>query len=365
MQNWDFIIAPATVEVDVNINEVVILNNSLALLDAHEHHSGLHEWLKNTYDALTPSERMFNDSISHFLNSLYLQTQTEDYPTFINQIRDLEGAAIVEIALAWRRNKPDYPGDDIVMKDQSAYIAFMRQHLAEKDADKDHQSLDMTQFEQEWVYLQQPRSFLLQIADHLQVMWDHYLKAEWERTESMLRESAEAFRRVDYSNMSAYKAIETVTGRNLRGKDHLNQKIEQVKRLIFMPSPHLGPYISWSNGIDEQTLYVIFGARSPKNTSMQSTALSRSELLVRLNALSDENRLKILELLTQADELPAQHFINELNLSQSSASRHLRQLAASGYVSERRHDVAKYYSLNSERIDDTIDAIKAFLKKDN
>jgi DNA-binding transcriptional ArsR family regulator len=51
-------------------------------------------------------------------------------------------------------------------------------------------------------------------------------------------------------------------------------------------------------------------------------------------------------------------------LSQSSASRHLRQLTASGFLSERRRDVAKCYSLNKERIDDTMHALKDFLRKE-
>ena len=66
---------------------------------------------------------------------------------------------------------------------------------------------------------------------------------------------------------------------------------------------------------------------------MKSTALSRSELLVRLNALADETRLKIIELLTQNEEMCAQDFITMLDLSQSSASRHLRQLTHGGRAS--------------------------------
>ena len=163
--------------------------------------------------------------------------------------------------------------------------------------------------------------------------------------------------------MSAFDAIETVTGRNMRGKDFFEDKLEKADKLIFMPSAHLGPYISWGETADEGTMLFFFGARPPKNAKMKSTALSRSELLVRLNALADETRLKMLEMLTESEELCAQDFITGLDLSQSSASRHLRQLTASGYLTERRRDVAKCYSINPDRIDDTIHALKTFLNK--
>ena len=98
----------------------------------------------------------------------------------------------------------------------------------------------------------------------------------------------------------------------------------------------------------------------PRGTKAISTDLNRSDLLVRLVALSDDTRLKILEMLVEQEEICAQDFINMLDLSQSSASRHLRQLTASGYLSERRRDVAKCYSLNRDRIEDTIQSLSRF-----
>src|SRR5690606_26028098 len=191
----------------------------------------------------------------------------------------------------------------------------------------------------------------------------NFLKDEWKRVKPMLQEAVDAFSEIDYEGMTAYDAIETVTGRNMRGKDFFEERLEKTDKLIFMPNAHLGPYISWGVTDDERTMLFFFGARPPKNAKMKSSALSRSELLVRLNALADETRLKILEMLTENEELCAQDFITGLDLSQSSASRHLRQLTASGYLSERRRDVAKCYSINPERIDDTIQALKIFLKK--
>jgi len=95
--------------------------------------------------------------------------------------------------------------------------------------------------------------------------------------------------------------------------------------------------------------------------SAASSALSRSELLVRINGLADDTRLRILQLLVQEGELCAQDIITRLGVSQSSMSRHLSQLRATGYLTERRREVSKCYSLNTERIDDTLRALSHFL----
>ncbi len=95
---------------------------------------------------------------------------------------------------------------------------------------------------------------------------------------------------------------------------------------------------------------------------MKSPSLSRSELLVRLSAVADDTRLQILELLTQHEELCAQDIIRLLDLSQSAASRHLRQLTATGFLVERRNEVVKCYRINPQRVDDTLRALKRFLR---
>ncbi|RMF77535.1 MAG: ArsR family transcriptional regulator [Chloroflexi bacterium] len=84
-------------------------------------------------------------------------------------------------------------------------------------------------------------------------------------------------------------------------------------------------------------------------------------MLVRMNALADDTRLRILQLLVEETELCAQDIMTRLELSQSATSRHLRMLTAAGYLTERRREVAKCYMLNEERIEDTLDALRHFL----
>jgi ArsR family transcriptional regulator len=175
----------------------------------------------------------------------------------------------------------------------------------------------------------------------------------------MLQESVEAYQKLTFSDMTPYEAIRAVTGRDMRGR--LDNKFDGADSVVFMPSAHIGPYVGHFR--EETALGISFGARLPRGAQIASSALSRSELLVRLNALADDTRLRILELLTQHDELCAQDIIEILGLSQSSVSRHLSQLTATGYLIERRREVSKCYSLNTDRVVDTLRALTNFLSR--
>jgi DNA-binding transcriptional ArsR family regulator len=111
-----------------------------------------------------------------------------------------------------------------------------------------------------------------------------------------------------------------------------------------------------------RTLYLLFGARQPQGAVNLSPELSRSELLVRVTALADDTRLRILHFIAQNGEQRSPDVIRHLNLSQSAASRHLQQLSATGYLVERWREGSKWYSLNPDRIDDTFRALSRFLQ---
>ena len=107
--------------------------------------------------------------------------------------------------------------------------------------------------------------------------------------------------------------------------------------------------------------WIVFRARIPEGAAVHSPVLRRSDLLVRLSALADDTRLRILALLAEADELDTRAIQEALDLSKSAASRHLRQLTASGYVIVRQHEKINFYRLNPERFTETWNALKAFL----
>jgi DNA-binding IclR family transcriptional regulator len=64
--------------------------------------------------------------------------------------------------------------------------------------------------------------------------------------------------------------------------------------------------------------------------------------------------MQILQLIAEKGEMRAQDIIEAIGLSQPSTSRYLSQLAAAGYLLERRVNTAKVYTLNHDRIEKTL-----------
>ncbi len=99
----------------------------------------------------------------------------------------------------------------------------------------------------------------------------------------------------------------------------------------------------------------------PEGADLIVPDLDRAEILVRLSALADDSRLQILKLISQKGEMRSQDIMRGLDMSQSATSRHLSQLNATGYLVARRCEGAKCYSMNFEKIDDTLNAVSTFL----
>ena len=80
-----------------------------------------------------------------------------------------------------------------------------------------------------------------------------------------------------------------------------------------------------------------------------STDLTRIARLCR--ALSDENRLRIVELLTAGERCVCE-LTSALDLGQSLLSHHLKTLKDAGLVTDRRDGRWVYYTLNCDALDE-------------
>jgi ArsR family transcriptional regulator len=80
-----------------------------------------------------------------------------------------------------------------------------------------------------------------------------------------------------------------------------------------------------------------------------STDLSRTSRLCR--ALADENRLRIVGLLTSGERCVCE-LTSALELGQSLLSHHLKTLKDAGLVTDRREGRWVYYALNCDALDE-------------
>jgi DNA-binding transcriptional ArsR family regulator len=96
-----------------------------------------------------------------------------------------------------------------------------------------------------------------------------------------------------------------------------------------------------------ETLWVV---RTFDPQLLRRDPLRRAEVLGPLNALADDTRLRILELLVEHGEQRAQEIIAQLEGSQGNVSRHLKQLVGAGLARERRAgDANKLYTYDAGR----------------
>lgn len=319
--------------------------------------SGLSEWITTTYKALS-AERLHKHLMIFFALPRILDTD-DSFSNFSEYLDYLASANPHTLRDKVVNDFCDKLGDtpETLLSDADTFLRRINAVYSPKYVERG-MTFDSAPYADAFTLLNHPEALQQTVLEHLRYMWHTHLQPEWERTLPLLQESVSAFSVMDYHGMNGYEAARTITGRDV---PDFWSKLNSVEEVIFAPSAHLGPYVSLM--IRNTRGIVFFGARIPRGATIKSSSLGRSELLVRLNALTDDTRLMILELLTMHEELCAQDIMTMLNLSQSSASRHLRQLTATGYLNERRRDVAKCYTLNMERIEDTLHALKYFLRK--
>ncbi len=360
MADQEYILAPATemVKVDLSTEPAFNIINSMHLLSYPEERFGFAAWVMSTASNLPPELARRHLMIFRALPDAVMPAESwPSFAAYLSHLASEDALVMRDRAIQWtcKEHHGIAPLDpELLLRNRDAYLGYLEQIYAHKDKEAVYEP---TYHVEAHALLNDPPALKALVVEHVTTMWEQYLAPEWERTLPMLRESVEAFQQLDYSHMTAIEAARVITGRDLSGVwDHWG------KHITFIPSAHVGPYVTTYEDKDGFIRWLVFGARLPEGARVNSPALSRSELLVRLSALADDTRLQILELLTQHNELGAQDVMKMLDLTQSAASRHLRQLTATGYLVERRKEVAKWYSLNPQRVDDTLRALKRFLR---
>lgn len=355
----DLILTPEEVRFRISAEPVFNALQSMVLLSMAEELSGLDDWIVETAREL-PEEVMQKHILIMFgLHYAVIPKRSfDDFEAYLKHLetvnpRELRDQLLdMYLSIPPREGTPDEliaPSKETVLKDVQTFLTVLRSRFDDEVIDE---KVERPAFE----LLRNPKQMRSEIVDHLSMMWKDYLEDEFQRRQPMIDETVAAFNKFDLQSMNDEEAVRFVTGQwNEKMSDYLS-KHEQI---VFVPSPHTGPYSRTYSGHD--TLWVIFNCRLPEGAPQSASRLSRAELLVWLSALADDTRLQILTLLKEHDELCAQDIIPMLETSQSTASRHLRQLNASGYIHEQRKEAGKCYRLNTERFRDTINALETFL----
>jgi DNA-binding transcriptional ArsR family regulator len=361
MVEMSLVAPPKTVTCTVELKPAWSVLQSIMVIGKADYMLGFGEWVTQTAAALTEEQRHASSLLFNplFGTTLPADEHWPDFPAYLAYLEAEDPAVMRDRALKRCCGDKDDDGEieaptlEEVLASEEVYLDLVRSHYIQKGMEDE---FDRDRHAEAYTLLKDPPALNSRLTAYLRTMWETHLADEWARVEPMLNESVEAFQKFDHSQLDTAETFRAITGRILPEMWH--EYFEDVEHITFIPSAHMGPYVGMHT--DGKAARVFFGARLPEGVDVKSPALSRSELLVRLSALADDTRLRILELVTGEDELCAQDIMNRLDLSQSATSRHLRQLSATGYLIERRREGAKCYRLNRDRVDDIVEALSDF-----
>jgi DNA-binding transcriptional ArsR family regulator len=335
---------------------------SMMLIAKDDEMPGTGAWVAQMREKLTADE-LFRHKlvIIGFFHAILLENDFASFSEYLDGLQKSDPVALRDKMLNTyahicigcteevRTTKPDWKK---VLGSAEAYVGFLIDHFGP--------DLVVTELETEaYKYVVDPPAMQKLIVDHLRWFWDEHMAQEWARTEPILRESVKAFQNANLDNMNRLEMARYITGQDL-DEDHWGKKtLDNAERVVFIPNPHIGPYVTRFHFRD--TLGVIFGARQPEDASVRIPELDRAEIVVRMSALADDTRLRILQMISENGEMRSHEIIEAVGLSQPSVSRYLTQLTVTGFLQERRVNGAKAYALNRDRIEKTLKAVHKFI----
>jgi DNA-binding transcriptional ArsR family regulator len=345
---------PQVVSVRFALDPVINNLASLYMLGFSDTSCKLNEWVKQAAANLSEEQTHSHLLLTEIMYSAY--EPDEYWPSFPAYLDHLPTQDPSLMRSRFLKHMFPHIGEEYVRRDELM------------DLDTFISEIDRSEFDREFgpdllaeahSLLADPPALRARVVAFLITMWRQILSAEWAHNEPFLREVVDAHqRRVDdFSGLTAYEAIQAVTGTDVHGI--WQRVLGSTETLIFIPSPHIGPYLMDYAYVP--VVRILFGARLPQVKEKWPTELDRSELLVQLRTLADETRLRILELLLDEGELHAQQITERLDLARSSSSRHLSQLSAAGFLVERQGTgKAKRYALNPERFRETLHFLERY-----
>ncbi len=341
-----------------SLDPAVNVLHSFMLVTMTEERSGLGEWVLNTRRAMSESE--YQDHRLVMIGFYFLLSPDRQWASFDAFLSHFASRDPIEMRdhllkmyceIGGKKREFKEFDQEKVLSSADNYVEFLSERFGSSNVDE--------KLEREaYKYALQPEKMQALIVNHLREMWERYFELEWKKIRPMLMDSAEAFRQVNLDQLDIESAIALVT-REDKQNPQMKKWLENIEKIIFVPSAHLGPYTGRVHS--KNTMWVLFGAHIPEGVDVDAPDLSRAELVVRLSALADNDRLRILKLLAEEGELKSQDIQERLGLSQSASSRQLKQLSATGFLSERRCSGAKCYELYWPKIEETLDAFSLFL----
>lgn len=362
--------APAlTIEFHISIPSDVV--TALLLVRATSRYEGFSHWVYETASTLSPEFQAELETLGYFVRWCFLGQDNliwslppthpvhREFDVFLSHLENTPAVEYRQLALI---NLQQTVADDMqdTMSEESDSADGLRaqleimwaQEVAEYEEGAGQLDIDAVV-----ALFQDPTSLKRRLLSLLLTFWETYYRNELDQTLAQMEQCIAYHRQQEYPS-SFREVFRRVTGRNMSPKmrDYVNQHLDQVEQVVFVPSCHLGPYFLFTPNYP--LLQVAFNCRTVSGAPVE--VAPPAELFPLLKALADETRLQIITLL-QDRELYAQEIVEALNLSQPTVSRHLQLLERTEVVRVRRESGMKYYSINREQGRELIAALKPLI----
>src|SRR5438105_5737864 len=343
--------------------------NSLALLNRPEQLAMRSPGARQMLASLSAQQRQHNRLLFDALgDALMPDEEWSSFPAYVDALAAREPVSLRDQFLrrlaGWAPSRADAREGALALPQDSGPHATPEQlrrnlqtFVAHRSRQRGATPLEPALYQEAHMLLGDPQRLHALVVTHLRAMWQQCLAAEWQHLFPVLQTLLPVCAQRIAQYASPVDMLHALTGDAV--PDELSAQVPGAPSPVFVLSGHM---LHSARAVrTEHSLWLFFGL-PPHPAIFRRSPVGKAELLARLRVLADETSLQVLALLTQHDELSAQHIMAQLGLSQPNASRHLNRLSSAGYVQERRHGgAAKRYRLTPAYIAQTFQALEQYV----
>ena len=346
-----------SVAAKVRVEPIYTVLTAMSMLTAPNLDSEKEPWLAVAATRLTSAQRHANQIVFEWFGNALLSTT--NHISFANLVSEISSASADDlrdqILQGWTRE--ELQGDDTLeslLADEERFIEFVTSASASLHPEQEV-ILDV------YALLTDPPRLQNYIVTHLHTLWEAEFADEWEKKRSTMQYCATELNARPWPTESAIAVLQAF----IRGAipDYIIGQLSGVQQIKIVPSPYIHLYATRFGS--PETLW-LFMLADFWQLPMRTEPIKRGEVKGPASALADDTRLRILELLAAHEELRAQEIIAQLDASQSTVSRHLKQLSSAQFITEKRAgDANKIYRLNRARVSEFAHTLTMLLSTEN
>jgi DNA-binding transcriptional ArsR family regulator len=361
MLDMDLVRGRPALEVEFRTSLAADLLYAIALVMNAPSIEGVDQWVYATHAALPPTLKgdmehvltltQKSEVLIQWINQLGPDDPAHrDFPAFIAWLNGLTEDDFQSLIESTLKGLAGYCEEEQVSPPSLEDIEELRACLGAK--------FDAEQVDRAVQLVRNPIELKAQFISVLTRFWEQFYRQEYQRCLSRMERSVEHHRRQNYS-ADLFTIFTAVTGRRFpKGRGGY----EDVERVIFIPSCHIGPYVAIYPLKEPQLTLILHYNSRPTSAPEGNQVPVIQDLFPPIKALADETRLQILSIL-DGRELYAQEIVAQLDISQSAVSRHLKLMVAGGVLAVRKEDSMKYFSVNEETLAGLAERLKSFRGK--